>query len=68
MLGRETYGGCVVGEDGQGLLRSLHPGSQVLARRAACSNPDDRLEHTPLHSATCSHSTTEGHLGVYLLF
>jgi hypothetical protein len=51
-LGRGTYGGFVVGEDGQGLLRSLHRQvRRLLARRAASPNPDGRLEHTPLHPA-----------------
>jgi hypothetical protein len=52
-LGRGTYGGCVVGEDGKGLLRTLHRQvHRLLARRAASPNPDGRLEHTPLHTAT----------------
>jgi hypothetical protein len=52
-LGRGTYGGCVVGQDGQGLLRSLKPQvHRLLACRAASPNPDGRLEHTPLHTAT----------------
>jgi hypothetical protein len=35
-LGRGTYGGCVVGEDGQELLRTLHRQvHRLLARRAA---------------------------------
>jgi hypothetical protein len=60
-----TYGGCVVGEDVQGLLRSLHRQvRRLLARRAASPNPDGRFDtrhSTPLHGV---HSTTEGHLGV----
>jgi hypothetical protein len=41
-------GGCVVGEDGQGLLRTLHRQvRRLLASRAASPNPDGRLEHTP---------------------
>jgi hypothetical protein len=44
-LWRGTYGGCVVGEGGQGLLRTLHP--QV--RRLAL---DGRFEPTPLDTAT----------------
>jgi hypothetical protein len=52
-LGRGTYGGCVVGQDGQGLLRTLKPHvRRLLARRAASPNPDGRFEHTPLHTAT----------------
>jgi hypothetical protein len=51
-LGRGTYGGYVVGQDGQGLLRTLHRQvRRLLARRAASPNPDGRLEHTPLHPA-----------------
>jgi hypothetical protein len=35
-LGRGTYGGCVVGQDGQGFLRTLHRQvRRLLARRAA---------------------------------
>jgi hypothetical protein len=65
-LERGTYGGCVVGEDGQGLLRSLHRQvRRLLARRAASPNPDGRLEHTPLHTAT-RRPLHDGHLGVYL--
>jgi hypothetical protein len=63
-LGRGTYGGCVVGQDGQGLLRTLHRQvRRLLARRAASPNPDGRFDtphSTPLHGV---HSTTEGHLG-----
>jgi hypothetical protein len=52
-LGRGTYGGCGVGEDGQGLLRTLHRQvRRLLARRAASPNPDGWLEHAPLHTAT----------------
>jgi hypothetical protein len=48
-----TYGGFVVGQDGQGLLRSLKPQvRRLLACRAASPNPDGRLEHTLLHTAT----------------
>jgi hypothetical protein len=48
-----TYGGFVVGQDGQGLLRTLHRQvRRLLARRAASPNPDGRLEHTPLQTAT----------------
>jgi hypothetical protein len=51
-LGRGTYGGCVVGQDGQGLLCTLHRQvRRLLARRAASPNPDGRFEHTPLHTA-----------------
>jgi hypothetical protein len=52
-LGRGTYGECVVGQDGQGLTRTLHRQvRRLLARRAASPNPDVRFEHTPLHTAT----------------
>jgi hypothetical protein len=52
-LGRGTYGGCVVGQDGQGLIRTLHRQvRRLLARRAASPNPDGRFEHTPLHTVT----------------
>jgi hypothetical protein len=51
-LGRGTYGGCVVGEDGQGLLRTLHRHvRRLLARRAACKALMG-LGDTPLHTAT----------------
>jgi hypothetical protein len=65
-LGRGTYVGRIVVEDGQGLLRTLHRQvRRLLARRAASPNPDGRFEHTPLHTVHGVHSTTEGHLGVY---
>jgi hypothetical protein len=68
-LGRGTYGGCVVGQDGQGLLRTLHRQvRRLLARRAASPTlmvGSNTPHSTPLHSV---HSTTEGHLGVNLLF
>jgi hypothetical protein len=39
-LGRGTYGGCVVGQDEQGLLRSLHRQvRRLLARRCRFSKP-----------------------------
>jgi hypothetical protein len=67
-LGRGTYGGYVVGEGQQGLLRTLHlQVHRLLARRAASPNPDagsNTPHSTPLHGV---HSTTEGHLGVNLL-
>jgi hypothetical protein len=54
-LGRGTYGGCVVGDDGQGLLRTLHRQvRRLLARRAASPNPDGRFEHARLHRYTAS--------------
>ena len=54
-LGRGTYGGCVVGQDGQGILRTLHRQvRRLLARRAASPNPDGRFEHTPTpHRCDC---------------
>jgi hypothetical protein len=52
-LGRGTYGGCVVGADGQALLRTLHRQVRgLLARRAASPNPDGRFEPCPHHTAT----------------
>jgi hypothetical protein len=52
-LGRGTYGGFVVGEDGQGLLRSLNRQvRRLLARRAASPNPDGRFEHRHSTPAT----------------
>jgi hypothetical protein len=45
-LGRGTYGGCVVGEDGQGLLRTLlRQVRRLLARRAA--SPSQSGHPTP---------------------
>jgi hypothetical protein len=47
-LGRGTYGGCEVGQYGQGLLRSLHRQvRRLLARRAASPNPDGRSATRP---------------------
>jgi hypothetical protein len=56
-LGRGTYGGCVVGEDGQGLLRTLHRQvRRLLARRAASPSQTLRAGSiTPLHTdARCT--------------
>jgi hypothetical protein len=62
-LGRETYGGFVVGEDGQGLLRALYRQvRRLLARRAASQTlmvGSDTRHSTPVPGV---HSTTEGHL------
>jgi hypothetical protein len=44
-LGRGTYGDCVVGQDVQGLLRTLHRQvRRMLAGRAASPNPDGRFD------------------------
>jgi hypothetical protein len=54
-LGRGTYGGCVVGDGGQELLRTLH--AQVRTRpgrRAAFPPLTGRFEHTPLPSRAVS--------------
>jgi hypothetical protein len=69
-LGRGTYGGCVVGQGGQGVLRTIQPQVRsLLVRRAASPHPltagSNTPHSTPLHGV---HSTTEGHLGVLLLF
>jgi hypothetical protein len=64
----QQRGFVVVGQDGQGLLRALHRQVRRLLARRAAPNPDggsDTPHSTPLHGV---HSTTEGHLGVYLLF
>jgi hypothetical protein len=64
-LGRGTYGVRVVGLDGHGLLSTLRRQvRRLLARRAASPKPSHR-HSTPLPGV---HSTTEGHLGVDLLF
>jgi hypothetical protein len=55
-LGRGTHGGFVVGQAGQGLLRTLHRRvRRLLARRAASPNPDGWFEcthSTPTHGAS----------------
>jgi hypothetical protein len=65
---RGTYGGCVIGEDGQGLLRTLHRQVHRLLARVPLLQTlmagSNTRHSTPLHGV---HSTTEGHLGVYLL-
>ena len=64
-----TYGGWVVGQDEQGLLLALHRQvRRLLARRAA--SPTLMVGSNTRHSTSLHgvHSTTEGHLGVYLLF
>jgi hypothetical protein len=59
-LGRGTYGGCVVGEDVQGLLRSLHRQvRRLLARGAASPNPDGRFEHSYTASTARRRDTLE---------
>jgi hypothetical protein len=51
-LGRGTYGGCVVGEDGKGLLRTLHRQvRRLLARRAASPNLMVGSNTRPHHTA-----------------
>jgi hypothetical protein len=62
--------GVVVGKDGQGLLCVLHRQvRRLLARRAACDHRGlDRVDTPTPHPLHGVHSTTEGHLGVNLVF
>jgi hypothetical protein len=55
-LGRGTYGGFVVGQGGQGLLRNLYRQvRRLLASRAASPNPDGRnSDHPTPHRCTAS--------------
>jgi hypothetical protein len=68
-LGRGTYGGCVVGEDGQGLLRTLHRQvRRLLARRRAASQTlgwPVRAPRTP-HRCPASTARRKDRLGVHL--
>jgi hypothetical protein len=67
-LGRGTYGGFVVGEDGQELFRTLYRQvRRLLARRAAFPPFDGQFELHATPHRLGGHSTTEGHLGVSLL-
>jgi hypothetical protein len=52
-LGRGTYGGCVVEEDGYGLLRTLHRHVRRLLARATAPNPDGRFEHAHSTATRC---------------
>jgi hypothetical protein len=68
-LGWGTYGGCVVGDDGRGLLLALRRQvRRLLARRCRFSKPlmvgSNNHHSTPPLGV---HSTTQGHLGVNLL-
>jgi hypothetical protein len=59
-LGWGTYGGCVVGQDGQEILRTLHRQVRRLLPVVPLPLEAARTPHsTPLHGV---HTTTEGHL------
>jgi hypothetical protein len=53
-LGRGTYGGCVVGQGGQGLLRTLHRQVSCALSKPWRSPGSDTRRSTPLHGV---HST-----------